>query len=222
MTGKKIKLKNILSGIWAGKGLARILMNIEAENLELGGKILDIGGGKGPSYIKHLKLEEGAELVSIDLESPAGSPAKLDLETDDLPFPDSYADHALMFNVLEHLFNYNFVLSGIYRVLKQGGTLSGFVPFLVHYHPDPHDYFRYTNEALEKIFTANGYKIISLKIVGKGPYFVHFNNTAHILPVFLQFIVFPVFYFLDSAALSLRPKLAERFPLGYFFEIIKN
>ena len=207
---------NIIKGILKGKSLARILMNLELKKYIIKGDVLDIGGGKNPSYYNFLQIDDNAEIVNVDLKS-----MNIDLEKDKLPANDNSVDCILIFNVLEHIYNYDFLMSEAKRVLKKEGVLLGFVPFLVNYHPDPHDYFRYTNEALEKIFFRAGFEKIEIKRIGRGPFAVNYNNINPSLPTFLNLFIFPFYYFLDYIFIKIRPKIIKRYPLGYVFYLTK-
>src|SRR3989344_2519444 len=142
----------IAKGIWRKKSLLRTLMNLELANYSVRGKVLDIGGGVNPSYFEFLKKEEGAEIINIDFKSLHEIGKTIDLEKDPLPYSDGSIDHVLVFNLFEHIYNYRFLAGEIKRVLNPGRQVLGFVPFMMSYHPDPRDYFRYTTEALRNIF----------------------------------------------------------------------
>jgi SAM-dependent methyltransferase len=51
------------------------------------------------------------------------------------------------------------VASEIGRILKPGGVCIITAPFLVPYHADPYDFFRYTKEGLESLFKNEGFTI---------------------------------------------------------------
>lgn len=210
----------ILKEILKGKSLLRTLMNLELRNYKLEGKVLDIGGGKNPSYFNFLQKSGKVEVINAELEKGEGRVA-LDLEKDDLPFTDSSIDQVLMFNILEHIYNYNFLAREVCRVLKPGGQVLGFTPFFINVHPDPHDYFRYTGEALEKIFKQAGFRKIKIKEIGRGPAAVNFNNIILIIPKFLRAIIFPFCYLVDWVIMKIRPEITKRYPLGYFFVLRK-
>ncbi|MBU0546264.1 hypothetical protein KKA13_03360 [Patescibacteria group bacterium] len=144
------------------------------------------------------------------------------MEEDLFPFPDSSFNQALIFNVFEHIYNYKFLTNEIFRVLGIGGQALGFVPFLVNVHPDPHDYFRYTEESLGKIFREAGFDQIDIKIIGRGPFAVHFNNIIFSIPKYLRPIFFIFYNFLDIIYIHLGHGVKERFPLGYFFNLQKK
>ena len=202
------------------KSLLRSLMNLEAGNYSVGGRVLDLGGGISPTYFNFLKKERGTEILNLDLKNNEDE-GRIDFEKDNLPFTNDTIDNVLAFNLLEHIYNYRHLVSEAIRVLKTGGRMLGFVPFLINYHPDPNDYFRYTSESLQKIFTEASFKEIKIKVIGLGPLAVNFNILAPFLPVFLRCLLFPFYYCADKIILGLRPKMTERYPLGYFFELKK-
>ena len=202
------------------KSLLRSLMNLEAGNYSVEGRVLDLGGGISPTYFNFLKKERGTEILNLDLKNNEDE-GRIDFEKDNLPFTNDTIDNVLAFNLLEHIYNYRHLVSEVVRVLKTGGRMLGFVPFMINYHPDPSDYFRYTREALQKIFVETGFLEIKIKAIGFGPLAVNFNILAPFLPVFLRCLLFPFYYFADKIILKLRPKMTERYPLGYFFELKK-
>jgi len=211
-------MDGLIVDIWRGKTMLRSLMNRRISRVGLYGDVIDIGGGFNPEYHNFFKKDPNkpAKFVVVDLKDSADK--KINLETDHLPFSDYSADYVLMFNLLEHVYNHMFVVSEAFRILKSSGRLIGFVPFLVNYHPDPHDYFRYTKEALMKIFSSAGFSEINIEEIGRGPFAVNYNNLVLSMPRFLRVLLLPFHYLLDSIMLGLRPKIGERYPLGYFFE----
>lgn len=191
----------------------RALLNYEARSHRLSGAVLDVGGGENPSYYQFFRQSPGAKIINLDLRSQP-----IDFETDPLPHADASVDEVILCNVLEHIYNHVFLVREARRVLKPGGTLIGFVPFFMQVHPDPHDYFRYTKEALERIFREAGFCAAAVKEIGRGPLAIHLNNLSSFLPRLITVWLVPVWYVLDGALVWLRPGWRARFPLGYFFE----
>ena len=113
-------------------------------------------------------------------------------------------------------------LTESFRVLKKNGAIVGFVPFLVNVHPDPHDFFRYSDECLNKIFKSAGFNKINIKVIGQGPLIVNFNNLVTIFPKILSIILFPFYYYLDLLLVKIKPSIKKRFPLGYLFVLKKQ
>lgn len=191
----------------------RTLLNYEVTHHTLHGRVLDVGSGENPSYYRYFKRAPGMELLKSDMRL-----APVDFEKDPLPYADASADQALLFNVLEHVFNHAFLVREARRVLKPGGQLLGFVPFFMQVHPDPHDYFRYTKEALEKILREAGFRGVAVKELGLGPMAIHMNNLSSFMPRIFNFATLPWWYILDNVLVWLRPRWRIRFPLAYFFE----
>src|SRR3989344_3871606 len=156
-----MQLLSAIQEIWRGKDSYRIFMNNECRKYALSGKVLDIGSGlKLASYHRFLQKKPDTELQFLDLrfasvKGEGGLP--IDLEKDPLPYESMSVNAVLLFNLLEHIYNYRQVLNETKRVLMPGGQILGVVPFLVNYHPDPHDYWRYTKETLERVLAENGF-----------------------------------------------------------------
>ncbi|MDP3962766.1 MAG: methyltransferase domain-containing protein [bacterium] len=205
----------IAQKISKGQSILRVMMNYGLVRYSIRGKVVDIGGGRSPDYFLYMRIEPGTDIVPID-----GSLNGIDFETDNLPENAHDADVILCMNVLEHVYNYNFLVSEMRRILKPGGQLIGFVPFFINYHPDPHDYFRYTKEALRKIL--EDFHEIEVREVGIGPMCVGLNNIVLYLPSFLKVLLFLPCYFLDKAWLRVRPDITSRYPLGYIFSARKS
>ncbi len=212
-----MKFISYLKKIVKGQSLARISMNYGFANFSIRGKVVRVGGGRSPDYFDYFMKDNVVSISAID-----GSFDKIDFEKDRLPYNDNYADTAICANVLEHIFNYDHLVSEIYRILKGGGEFVGFVPFLVNYHPDPNDYFRYTKEALLKIFIKGGFENIKIVAVGGSQLYVNFNNIMLSLPMVIKAFVWPFCYGLNYIYELFRPNIRERFPLGYIFYAKKH
>jgi len=204
--------------IWRGKDLYRIFMNLECSKYALRGKIADVGSGASQaSYHRFFQKEPDTEILALDRAT-----SRIDFERDPLPYSDASVDAILAFNVFEHIFNYSNLLSEIRRVLKPGGRVYGAVPFLVGYHPDPKDFWRYTGSALQNIFKSAGFNGIEIKILGKGPFIASYSQIEFMIPRMLKIAVLPPLFFLDFLVLKLKPALSrEKFALGLFFTFYK-
>lgn len=209
---KKFGLAHMFRHLYAGQSLMRILMNRELSKESLRGRVADIGGGHNPDYFDYFQIEEGMRLERID-----GSFSGIDFEKDPLPFASATLDSAILCNVLEHVYNYRFLLSEAHRVLADGGKLVGVVPFWVGYHPDPHDYFRYTHEALLKILAEAGFRGIAVRPVGGGPLLANFNTIVLSVPRILRPPLYLWYMLLNRIFVRVRPNSARRQPLGFVF-----
>ena len=210
-----MKFFDTLKQLSRGRSIARIFLYDEIAKYSVEGLVLDIGGGRLADYHGILQQTGPTQFEVTDLSHNAAH--KLDLESDALPFKDGEVAYALCFNVLEHIFNHRHVLAEAHRVLRPGGTLLGFAPFLVQVHPDPHDYFRYTKEALERLLKEAGFTTTEVKEIGGGPFLVSFNNTLWMFPKFLRPLAWLWYGAWDGLFVALRPQARTRYPLGYFF-----
>jgi SAM-dependent methyltransferase len=201
-----------IAEIYKGKSIARIMLNESFIGVKLSGDVLDVGGARNPDYFKYFDVSDMSSSQIID-----GKTHKIDFEKDLLPFDPESFDTVICANVLEHIYNHKLLVGSIFDVIKKGGSLVGFVPFLIQYHPDPHDYFRYTKEALKKIFIDSGFTDVTIVIVGKGPAMVNFNNIMFMLPRILRVVAFGFYYVLSLLTTHLKPELKDRYPLGFTF-----
>ena len=214
----KYRFGHILRQLWKGQSLARIMMNTALAEEKISGQVIDIGGGRNPDYFKYFQHDESTTTIkALDW-----SISNIDFEKDALPCQDNSIDNIIACNILEHLFQYQFLLKEIHRILKpQSGQVVGFVPFWVGYHADPHDYFRYTGECLDRIFQEGGFRSIRIKLIGSSPILANFNTLVLSIPEFLRPIMFIPYFILDKIFVYLRPNSTRRNPLGYIFTMRK-
>ncbi len=200
--------------IWNGKSAIRASLDWRLKKTFLRGKILDLGSGGGDYYSDSIPRESSSSYELLDIKTGA----TVDFETDALPYSSKSFDTVVFFNVLEHIFNYDHILKEILRIKKEEGLLVGYVPFLMWYHPDHHDFFRYTHESLEKILVQAGYVQINIENIYRGPYTAAFQMIYPTFPKMLRPIVFSAAYASDVIFRIFRKKNAERYVLGYYFE----
>jgi len=87
-------------------------------------------------------------------------------DIENIPIADASIDVVINIAVLEHIMNPEKVVGEIYRILKKGGTVFTYFPFIQPFHASPYDFSRRTIEGLKilhKQFEIN--KIY----VGAGP-----------------------------------------------------
>jgi SAM-dependent methyltransferase len=203
---------HLLKKTYEGQSAARAYMNQAMKSFSIRGKTLDVGGARNPDYFSYMAVAPGTTVDVID-----GVSHPVDFEKDPLPYRAGAYDTVVFCNVLEHIFNHAFILSEIHRVLKDGGQLVGFVPFLIHFHPDPHDYFRYTEETLGRLLVEGGFKDVVVTPVGKGPFMVGCNTVIQGLPGILRPLWFTLCYVFDVLFEIHSAGTTRRFPLGYSF-----
>lgn len=192
-------------------------MNEALKKISVSGKVLDLGGGRiRSSYFQFLRLQNPHEIVSLDLLPHRNPDIIADVEKS-LPISDTEYDHVLCFNLLEHLYHKKHLLNEVRRILKPAGTFIGYVPFLVKYHPDPHDYFRYTHEALTRLLSEAGFPNVSVKFIGRGPFTAAWSQIEFVLPRIIRWPVTYLAFVLDSLLLRFKPVFKNTYALGYVF-----
>ena len=202
----------ILKRLLKNSTLHRAMLDYRLRSVYLSGDTLDLGAGKDDRYSQFIPRSNRAAYFLADNKL---NKQAIDFETDKLPYKTNEFETVLFFNVLEHLYKCQNVLTEIRRI--KHGQLIGFVPFLKWVHPDPNDYFRYTDQALEKIFRESGYEDIRIETFAIGPYCSAFEEVRPTLPIFLRPLIFSLCYPMDLLFQKLRGKNYKRYALGYFF-----
>ncbi len=215
--------KDLIKGTFKGKSILRILMNNRLRRIqELKGEVLDLGSGTvRPSYHEFLKMDRDAKIISVEISDERKPDIKADLEKP-FPFKDKEFDYVLCFNLLEHIFNYKNLVGESFRVLKKDGELIGAVPFCVSVHPDPNDYWRYTQATLKKIFKQAGFQKIKIEPLGYGPFSVNYYTIMFLFPRLIRIILLFSAIFLDKIIVKLNKIHGkEKYVLAYYFECKK-
>lgn len=207
-----MKFTHTLRKLYEGQSYARILMNNALRSIPLSGHVVDVGGARNPDYFHYIRVAPGTTIEPVD-----GLLQQIDFETDRLPQSDASVDAVLMCNILEHIYNHQHVLREGRRILKAGGTLVGFVPFWVGYHPDPHDFFRYTDEALKRMLAEAGFRTVVVERVGRGPVLANFNTIVLSVPRLVRPLLYMVYALIDWLFILARPQSVRRNPLGFIF-----
>jgi SAM-dependent methyltransferase len=124
------------------------LVSTRGRYVQEGARILDVGAGAMPYY--PLFADLASEYVGNDVEARPGLTSVSPIEALDLP--DASFDVVLCTQVLEHVRHPQQALAEIARVLSPGGhvllTTHGVYP----HHPDPGDYWRWTQQGFEAMF----------------------------------------------------------------------
>ena len=83
-----------------------------------------------------------------------------------LPLKNAMADTVLLADVLEHIYRPQALLAETFRVLRPGGVLLLNTPFMYWVHEAPHDYYRFTPHALQRLAQDAGFEVLALNAVG--------------------------------------------------------
>jgi SAM-dependent methyltransferase len=198
--------------------------------LTLTGRVIDLGGHKGSSYMHVLTTEQPIEVANIDVfapgthKTPSGADHVFDFEK---PFPltDNSFNTILCVNVLEHIFDYENLLNESNRILAPGGHMYVTVPFFFNVHGSPNDYFRYTSAALKRLFEMRGFVDVHVTELGFGPLSAIFQNFGGSIPTMpLRLACMHATVWIDRVFSRLSKRYASivrRVPLGYFLEAHK-
>lgn len=200
--------------------------------------VLDIGAGNSP-----WKSFLGKEVSYVGLDTKAAKDFNMEKSKEIIyysgeifPFAENKFSHALCIEVLEHIFDTENFLSEIFRCLEPNGQLILTVPWSARRHHLPHDYFRFTPEALIQLFTKKGFTDISIETRGND-FAVIFNKTLCVIQSMflpknkmLMFLTLPIglilmpnlLLFFILAHLTIKLKIKSHFdPLGFSLTAIK-
>lgn len=214
-------LISLFKETYRGKTIARTLFNWEISKhvKNIGGVVIDLGGGKNPSYERFWSIKP-KKFIRVDINKKAEPDIVTDLNKP-LPFSDNFADAIFLFNVIYILENPINVLREINRILKSGGKLFMTSPFIFNEAKEPTDYWRFTSEALEKLLKEAGFSDFSIKPVGE-----RFSASAYLISPFLFFwpvkFAFYCLTLLFDKQIPKKLKLKQPSPIGYFVEAIKS
>ena len=215
-------LKRILVETRHGKSLGRILRDYTFSEIELSGKVLDLGSGSdSPSYRQFIRYREPFSITYSDYYEEGENLVKLNLEE---PFEiekESF-DCVVCLSVLEHIYDFRNVVRESHRILKKGGRFIGSTPFLRIFHADPYDYFRYTHQALIKIFEEENFTCERMVYLGFGPFSLAVSHWVTLLPKVVRSIfIFPAIC-LDTLFRKLSKSTVMKYALNYFYVFRKN
>ncbi len=104
----------------------------------------------------------GSELLNVDLLPYENVNIICDIEN--IPFKDNTVDYIINIAVLEHVPNPQKVIAEIHRIMKPGGKLYCFIPFMQPFHASPYDFQRFTYEGMKHQF--RDFEILKLKPIG--------------------------------------------------------
>ena len=192
---------------------------IEIRKLNLhNGSILDVGSKKSSSNItNHLNTNEKINYADKFTKDP--SDLMMDLE-DINELNDKTFKNVLLFNVLEHVFNFQNCLKNCYLILDKNGFFCGSTPFFFRIHGSPNDYFRYTEQSLVKALEKTGFKNIKVEVICGGIFICFFSSISILtmrIPL-LSNILLVICQILDGIIFIFSKSIRKIYPLGYLFQ----
>lgn len=132
------------------------------------GGVLEVGCGAQPyrhfipASCKYRGLDWAKSREAFGYEAPDTTY----YEGGEFPFDDGVFDNVFHTEVMEHIYKKEQFLKECHRVLKPGGELFFAVPFQARYHYIPHDYWRFTPAALDRMLREAGFG--EIKITPRG------------------------------------------------------
>lgn len=127
----------------------------------LKGRILDVGAG---SYNRYGSYFKAAEYVRMNMELGPGT--QLTGRAEKIPVANAEFDGIVCTQVLGDIFDVRKALAEFNRVLKVGGRVLLTESLIDPLHDEPHDYWRFTRHAMQRLFEEAGFKVLALERVG--------------------------------------------------------
>lgn len=208
-------LINCISPVfWNKRSLHLFLNEGKSKNL----KIINIGSGSS---------NLGVNILNLDFSFFPNVDVLADMNC--LPIRSEAIDRVISIAVLEHTPNPALSVAEMHRILKPGGKVLCFVPFVQGFHASPHDYSRLTSEGLKLLFSD--FDIGDIEDVGITSSLLWIfqewlssllsfgNQKAHnIIYILILSLTWPLKY-LDL--ILVRKKLINNVPSGYVITAIK-
>ena len=219
--------------------LLTIFEQLRIEIPKLRGGVIDVGAGESPW--RHL-LNPNSKYVGLDIANSGDF--KMDslrkdityYEGGEFPFPGKNFTSAICIETLEHVANPRQMLSEIFRVLDNKGTLLLSVPWSARRHHIPFDFFRYTPEGLNHLLDEAGF--VGIQISPRGSeshviankllifaigYLKGKKNMTYLLKLVSLIFVIPMlgFWLLMAWISQLLGIRSDLDPLGYFVKAFK-
>lgn len=161
-----------------------------------GGTVLDVGGGERfqKDLHRYRELFGAADYRTLDVAARYHPDIRASIYT--IPLPSASVAAVICKSVLEHLEEPQQAVAEMHRILKPGGRVFVYAPFIYPYHARAgvyRDFFRFSEDGLRYLFR----NFRSVEIMKVGGYFralMFFLPWQHRLKVILE----PIAYLLDK------------------------
>lgn len=131
------------------------------EAFHLSGPVLEVGSFQVPGQhtLADLRpLFSAQQYIGLDSRPGPGVDVVADVEA--LPYPDATFGTVLAMSTFEHVQRFWLGFDEIHRVLRPDGVLLFSSPFYFHLHHEPHDYWRFSPDALDFMLQSYPNRII--------------------------------------------------------------
>jgi len=216
---------NYFKFFFSKNSILRDIQNYEFNNMKIHGKCIEFGASENykKNFLKYNKKLKTCTFSNYKCKSKKIIDINLEkIMTKNL---NNKYDNVIIFNVLEHLNNTDIPLRNIGYILKKNGKILGSTPFLYRVHGAPKDHFRFTKDNLLYNLKKNGFKKITIKELGSGP----FLASLSLLRGFLKYLpiiyeIFLAFALILDWIIKIFMKTNPRsiYPIGYFFTAKKK
>lgn len=220
----------LASRLRSGRSLARAWMEFLVDELDATGLVLDFGGGGSQHWAGKGKAESRGRLVSLDIR-PSVLPDVVADGGRGLPFRTGSFDRVIAFNTLEHVAPVDALVCDLVRVLRPGGRIVVFVPFLYqrHTYRSPEliveDHHRFGPVRLLDLLRSAGCEgPIRIQALDGGPFTAAAHAAASGLPVLaLRPLVYHAGMLLDRLTVDRRAvrEARDEWPLAYWVEAVR-
>jgi SAM-dependent methyltransferase len=198
-------LINVFKPVLPSKACRKNLLEL-LEKYDEGKVVLNLGSG--PTYIYRR-----TDIVNIDLF--AFNEVDIVADVTDLPIEDDSVDFIINIALIEHVDDPQKLVREMARILKWGGEIFCYLPFIQPYHAAPHDFYRWTIPGIQKLFA----EFQSVEVgLGAGPTSGMLWVFQEWLAIFLSFgsqklhdVIFMILMVL-TAPIKLLDLLLEKFP----------
>ncbi len=149
----------------------------QLQRLEGGGKGLNVGAGQRSPDRRLLNIDRSASML-VDCIADAKQ----------LPFATGAFRLVLSQEVVEHVSDPFLAVNEMGRVLEAGGALYLQVPFIIGYHPEPDDYWRFSHAGLRQLIEQAGLSCERVEVAygpGTGAYRIAVELVAGMAARFL-------------------------------------
>jgi len=107
--------------------------------------ILNLGSGPA-SYMGRKDI--------INIDAYAFDEVDIVADASDIPVDNDSADLIINISLLEHVRNPHAIVKEMHRIIKRGGEIFCFLPFLQPFHAAPHDFQRWTEQGAKELFSC--------------------------------------------------------------------